>query len=780
MGIAEFFGTLVKNDITSTAIVNNFAAKALINHFMLDFNSIIHVASQQIISDVNTFMTAVLRTISNKKSVKNTLFDEEFIYYGMVDIQNYIINDKSNNTMKIIELFHEHFDDQYMDKLIITEVINKVLYMLRMYCHSDKIKTLMLAIDGVPSKGKMVEQKQRRYLGAIVEEYKKCILKKYAEHLKELGENIYESKKYQIRWTRNKITPGTAFMHKLVGYLRSNKIQEKLKTNRKQMKIIISDQYEVGEGEKKIVNYIKNNLSNTSDTVYVYSPDADMILLCILLPVKNLYMLRYNQQEYYYDLINIDSLKNNIKYYLTNNPEYKLANFDVESVNKDIVCMNTLFGNDFVPKIETLNVKKGFQNILDAYLKALTESMPIKYLVSNSNNNYTINYKMLRNIFRNLLPEEEDYIENNKLYNSYQSAGIMKNIFPSMNINSETIVGIFYDFKKKYDNLKQAIRNNSQTSFYENDDDFMYALKRAINITLDGQTVNTSYLNNKQMIKILRDYYLQIRDFPRLLINLNTKSISSTDPYHSNQMKKNNITNDYDKEVYKFDRMIDEYYIKFNAQAIELSSENISEYYSEYFDIKLLKGKQLSSDANNLMRDYVEGLQWVFDYYFNDMSYINIWYYPHERSPLLVHISKFLNEISDGELTDMQTNLSEYRNIKLKDYFNPIEQLIYVSPLTNDIINLLPNNYKEFLTDKDLDPFLKSYFINIKDIVKRMWKQTKSDDLDCRGIPFFNKCFVKPIIKNDYKTDKLFLKKMREIKKSDTSMKRSKNSEPDF
>ncbi len=67
--------------------------------------------------------------------------------------------------------------------------------------------------------------------------------------------------------------------------------------------------YEVGEGEKKIVNYVSKYLTDTTDSVMIYSPDADMILLCMLLPVNKLYMLRYNQQSFVYDLIDVRMLK---------------------------------------------------------------------------------------------------------------------------------------------------------------------------------------------------------------------------------------------------------------------------------------------------------------------------------------------------------------------------------------------------------------------------------------------------------------------------------------
>jgi len=47
-------------------------------------------------------------------------------------------------------------------------------------------------------------------------------------------------------------------MHKLVNYLKSEKIQEKLKINRPKMNIIISDMYEVGEGERKLLIMLIN------------------------------------------------------------------------------------------------------------------------------------------------------------------------------------------------------------------------------------------------------------------------------------------------------------------------------------------------------------------------------------------------------------------------------------------------------------------------------------------------------------------------------------------
>src|ERR1044071_6534343 len=91
MGVLEFFGTLAKTDITSNAIRPDFAQKLLIDHLFIDFNSIIHVSSQAIISDVKKFLAAVLETIYQKRTVFSPRLTDLFTKYKMLDIQKKII-----------------------------------------------------------------------------------------------------------------------------------------------------------------------------------------------------------------------------------------------------------------------------------------------------------------------------------------------------------------------------------------------------------------------------------------------------------------------------------------------------------------------------------------------------------------------------------------------------------------------------------------------------------------------------------------------------------------
>ena len=63
-------------------------------------------------------------------------------------------------------------------------------------------------------------------------------------------------------------------------------------------------------------------------------------------------------------------------------------------------------------------------------------------------------------------------------------------------------------------------------------------------------------------------------------------------------------------------------------------------FYSDFF-----KG----IDLELVIRMYIDGLQWVLDYYFNDITY-HKWYYPFNKSPLLQDILFYINNINDKNL----------------------------------------------------------------------------------------------------------------------------------
>lgn len=724
-------------------------------------------------------MRIVLKNLYLGHGVNSVKFTELFTKYKMDKIQPKIKPGVEPNF--VINLFRDHFDDKYMDKLVIGRVISTILHILRTYCVDKRIKTLYIAIDGVPSKQKMVEQKQRRYMGSITEEYKKKILKSYKEYLLKQPDNIYLMEKFQIKWSKGKISPGTALMDKLSSYLHSKDIQSKMLANRPNMKIVISTFHEIAEAETKIVRYIDKYLDNNS-TICVYSPDADVILLCMLSTAKKVFVLQFHQQELVYNLINIKTLKDNIGFYINNHPKYAKSKFDIDRINYDIVYLSTLFGNDFVPKIETINVKAGFQSIMNSYLETLLELKDKKYYLVKTPNStdtqYRVNFTFLKLVLHKLLPIEEDFIKHNDLYNRYIKIGLIKSVFDYMEINSENLVSTLNAFRTEYENLKHTIKNNQSLHYYESHDEFMSSLKKCIQIKVDGQTANVTYLNNKELIALLKKNFYETKEFPRLMISLDTFSKSISDKHivgllKQKENKLGRVLNAYEKELYKFEHMLDNYQVKFNATPLQLTENNLNKYYETYFDVKISK-------SDPIMADYLEGLLWTFSHYYNDQYYINNWYYKHERAPLLKHLSAYVDKLSREDFTNVTTNLSIYKVKNLKSYWNPVEQLIYVSPMVPDIVKLLPSNYRKLILSKNLDPFLKKYFVNVEKITDKLYTEPLSTEIDCHSVSYLNKCYLKSIHKSNAEDDKIFFKEIRKVKPSDTSTKRSISEYPDY
>jgi len=307
----------------------------------------------------------------------------------------------------------------------------------------------------------------------------------------------------------------------------------------------------------------------------------------------------------------------------------------------------------------------------------------------------------------------------------------------------------------------------------------MNSLKKALMVrTADGQPVNTSYLTNKAVVALLQNYYERTGDFPGLNINLNTFTHSINDGRHRREAKG---LNNYEKEKYQFEHMLDEYYVKLNAQPLDLSAEKVPVYYKTYFHIKPVDPKgNLTAEGLELCQQYLEGILWVFNYYFNDASYISTWYYPHERTPLLRHLSLYLDQLDRAGFKVLGSGLEEYQVSELENYFNPVEQFLYVCPMTEDNIASLPEEFQDAFESDELPPFLRTFYTNVDVLVDTLWGEKVSREIDCRSIPYFNKCSIKGIYRPTASDDAQFLEAVREIPQGRNYQLRAASSIPDY
>ncbi|KAH9814141.1 XRN 5'-3' exonuclease N-terminus-domain-containing protein [Melampsora americana] len=148
-------------------------------------------------------------------------------------------------------------------------------------------KLLMIAIDGVAPRAKMNQQRSRRFRAAqeaqTKEEAKLAAIEEWKAMGKELSDEFKSDKK---AWDSNAITPGTPFMTLLTESLRYW-IVHKMNTDPgwKQIQVILSDASVPGEGEHKIMDFIRRQRTHSSydpNTSHViYGLDADLIMLSL-------------------------------------------------------------------------------------------------------------------------------------------------------------------------------------------------------------------------------------------------------------------------------------------------------------------------------------------------------------------------------------------------------------------------------------------------------------------------------------------------------------------
>lgn len=234
---------------------------------------------------------------------------------------------------------------------------------------AGKPSHVYIGVDGVVPMAKIRQQRVRRFKSAWQRESK-------------------------IEWDTNAITPGTYFMERLTTEL--VRIASKHGS-----KWVVSGINEPGEGEHKILNYIRTTGVPENGSIIVYGLDADLILLTMILSEevkRNVFLLREKQefsapqskesiQEY--SFLNIQALK-----------EYVQVTDYTSAIN--YVALMSLMGNDFLP--HSLTHKLG-EDGHDCVIRELYKMVDSKnWLVDSAG---SINFSVLRLIFSKWANDED-------------------------------------------------------------------------------------------------------------------------------------------------------------------------------------------------------------------------------------------------------------------------------------------------------------------------------------------------------------------------------------
>ena len=259
-------------------------------------------------------------------------------------------------------------------------IVEKILELIKI---SNPRKTVYIGIDGVAGCAKQAQQRRRRFKAA-------------------------QERDPSSIWDSSHLTAGTDFMIELCAYIKKYFIDNPFKY----LTILIDDIFNVGEGEHKLIKYIKYcniggqkpvsiNSKNTSNmlknqmrrSIYnsycIYSPDADLIMLTIGLDIGNITILREN---IYYDMkgeyfvVDIDKLKEG--FYNTfvmlsmeggSKPVQEILTqiekYDKSRVLNDIVLFFFMLGNDFLPHVPCIDIHyDGIIILFKMYVNSIIES----------------------------------------------------------------------------------------------------------------------------------------------------------------------------------------------------------------------------------------------------------------------------------------------------------------------------------------------------------------------------------------------------------------------
>ncbi|KAK3912768.1 5'-3' exoribonuclease 1 [Frankliniella fusca] len=239
-------------------------------------------------------------------------------------------------------------------------------------------KLFFMAVDGVAPRAKMNQQRGRRFRSA-----------KEAEVLEKKAEKRGEKLPKEARFDSNCITPGTVFMARLHEQLKYF-VTEKMSNDPqwKGVKVILSGHETPGEGEHKIMEYIRWMKAqtgydpNTRHCLYGLDADLMMLGLCTHEPHFSLlreevkfgkqakrtsvpeetkfYLLHLSLMREYLDL-EFQSLKDKLKF-----------PYNIESIIDDWVLMGFLVGNDFIPHLPDVHIASGALPMLyNAYMEVL-------------------------------------------------------------------------------------------------------------------------------------------------------------------------------------------------------------------------------------------------------------------------------------------------------------------------------------------------------------------------------------------------------------------------
>jgi 5'-3' exoribonuclease 1 len=273
---------------------------------------------------------------------------------------NGIIHKRAHNNSVIMMCRDRSREDIFYD---IFTYIDELVHLIK------PRELLMISADGVAPRAKMNQQRTRRFR-------KTEMSAKEVEALRKQGldpDKMFNS---------DMISAGTEFMHELSKSFEAF-VKEKMQTDSlwKSLNVIVTGADVPGEGEHKIIEYIRNfkNSNDYKEDIKhcLYGLDADLIMLSLITHEPNISILREDNTFMRKSGATDSNYRSSIK---TKEPfefifvsilreyleleflEIKMKlnfEFNIERIIDDFIFFCFFIGNDFLPNLNTMDIENG-------------------------------------------------------------------------------------------------------------------------------------------------------------------------------------------------------------------------------------------------------------------------------------------------------------------------------------------------------------------------------------------------------------------------------------
>ncbi|KAI5191349.1 5'-3' exoribonuclease 1 [Nematocida sp. AWRm77] len=552
------------------------------------------------------------------KETKDAGYDNFYIdMNGIIHIQTH---DNNKSTKEELWVHYHQRVCKYMDSLVQLVKPSSLLF---------------ISVDGPVCRMKMNQQRSRRFL---------------------------KTEEEQTAFDPNCISPGTAFMESLQNAMLVF-IEEKRRTDPlwSKLTVVLSGHRVPGEGEHKIVSYIRNTQSSSVNRRHcIYGMDADLILLTLLTAMPHFSILREeldvrNKKTERFIFLHTHIIRD---YIALETGFYKSKEGLLRAVD-DIVFIMTLFGNDFLPGMFSL--LDAFDDILVLYGRYIRVSK------RHLHNRGEIDWYALERFLEEIVAYEK-----------------VHNVCKAMNIEHSAKQ---LSYKT---NVSTLIKNKEM--FYK-----------------EAETLLNKYTEKEFPPYVTKSIFLALRANSKTITHPTLKNIlyqNGYKPVDLNNAKKKEEIAEYLKTLQKlplleslpFEKAVDAVWNL--CRKMRYKSKNIQQSYAV---------------------DYLMSIEWLCKYYFQDSSSWS-WYYPCHYSVFAIDVYTELQSIIKKTSTSSNATISEYLKAE-KDYkedapVSPFVQLLSILSAKNK--SLLPEPLQPVFSE--LSEYYPKTFATDKDGKKASWE----------------------------------------------------------